>query len=682
MYTRFAAALVAFFTLACAQIKGFNYGSTFTTGAYKQEGDFVSEFNQAKGLAGAPGFTSARLYTMIQGTGSDVSSAIPAAIATHTYLLLGLWGSGGQTGLNNEIAALQAAIRQYGTTFTDLIQGISVGSEDLYRISPTGIINKSGVGAGPDVISNYIGQVRRAIANGPAATKPVGHVDTWTAWVNGSNQAVIDASDFIGMDAYPYFQNTIENNINVGGQVFFEAYNATVDAVGSKPVWITETGWPVSGPTENQAVPSTVNAENYWRQVACKVLGHTNTWWYTLQDALPDTPSPSFGLVGAAGGETPLYDLSCPAGATTTSAPTTTIPLTGATSGAAPGPQQSPPSGGSTGQGESGSGSGSGSQGGSSLSGGSSGSGSGSGSGAGSSSDGGRASSGGSSGSSSGTGSQGGASSEGSSDSGSKASPAPASTPAPAPEEGEGTITVEKTTYVTTTTCPNGYKSTATSVGSTTVPVAPGSGGYSPAPAPGGHSPAPAPGVNTPAPVAPQAPAPAPKPTETGLSPGACPTTLSGQYEYPHLIVPIDSAHPSTASGTSYNGSLSSTVSSIFNFDIPPSDEGKTCSLVFLLPEKSQLQTSSYSFNGAGGIDVSGLSAPATEGTSYSSCPSTSEEVGSVSSVKPGSSYVLSSGPCAAGKRVGYKVSATGGLELEYFQDYNPSPIGLYITVC
>ena len=42
-------------------IKGFNYGSTFTTGTVKVQSDFENEFNQAKGLVGAPGFTSARI---------------------------------------------------------------------------------------------------------------------------------------------------------------------------------------------------------------------------------------------------------------------------------------------------------------------------------------------------------------------------------------------------------------------------------------------------------------------------------------------------------------------------------------------------------------------------------------------------------------------------------------------
>ena len=251
MFSKVFTAATALMSIASAQTRGFNYGATFTNNAPKQQADFQAEFTQAQGLVGAPGFNSARLYTMIQaGSTNAPTSAIPAAIATGTRLLLGLWGSGGQDDFNNEVTALTSAISQYGSAFTNLIDGISVGSEDLYRISPTGIENNSGVGAGPDVIAGYIAQLRSSIANTPAAGKPVGHVDTWTAWVNSSNQATISASDFIGMDAYPYFQNTIQNGIDVGASVFFDALDATTGAVGGKPVWITETGWPVSGATE------------------------------------------------------------------------------------------------------------------------------------------------------------------------------------------------------------------------------------------------------------------------------------------------------------------------------------------------------------------------------------------------------------------------------------------------
>jgi glucan endo-1,3-beta-D-glucosidase len=223
--------------------------------------------------------------------------------------------------MDAEIAALTAAITQYGTSFTNLVAAISVGSEDLYRISPTGIAANSGVGADPDTIVSYITQLRDAIKNTDLSGAQVGHVDTWTAWVNGSNDAVINACDWIGMDAYPYFQNTMANGIDVAASLFNDALSQTQAAVGNKEVWITETGWPVSGSTSNLAVPSTNNAMTYWDQVGCPNFGKVNTWWFTLQDADPITPNPSFGIVGGTLTNTPLYDLSCAAVSSSSNTP-------------------------------------------------------------------------------------------------------------------------------------------------------------------------------------------------------------------------------------------------------------------------------------------------------------------------------------------------------------------------
>lgn len=307
--------LAALFVASVSAVyQGFNYGSTNTDGSAVLEADFQSRFTTAQNLVGTSGFTSARLYTMVQaGTTNTPIQAIQAAINTNTTLLLGLWASAGQASFNNELAALKSAITQYGAPFTKLIAGISVGSEDLYRSSPIGVINLSGIGANPSDIVSYIGQVRSAIAGTAASSAPVGHVDTWTAWVNGSNVNVINSCDFLGVDAYPYFQNTEANSIDAGYSVFFQAYNNTVGVSTGKPVWITETGWPVSGKTENLAVASVQNAQTYWDNVGCAIFGKINTWWFTLQDGYPTVPSPSFGIVGTTLSTTPLYNLTCPA---------------------------------------------------------------------------------------------------------------------------------------------------------------------------------------------------------------------------------------------------------------------------------------------------------------------------------------------------------------------------------
>jgi len=134
--------------------------------------------------------------------------------------------------------------------------------------------------------------------------------------VNGSNSDVVSACDFIGMDAYPYFQNTMPNSISQNAQLFQNAYEATIAAAQGKDVWVTETGFPVSGSTSGAAVPSLANAQTYWDEVGCGMLfGKVNTYWFTLQDAYPITPNPSFGVVGTTLSTTPLFDLTCPAAA-------------------------------------------------------------------------------------------------------------------------------------------------------------------------------------------------------------------------------------------------------------------------------------------------------------------------------------------------------------------------------
>ena len=509
---------------------------------------------------------------MIQaGTADTLTEAIPAAISTKTSLLLGLWASAGQANIDNEIAALKSAINTYGKTFTDLITGISVGSEDLYRISPTGIINMSGVGAEPTDIVNYISQVKSAISSTAASGRPVGHVDTWTAWVNGSNDAVISISDFLGMDAYPYFQNTMANSIEAGNSLFFDAYDATVANAGGKPVWITETGWPIGGPTENQAVASIANAKTYWDQVGCAVFGKINTYWYTLQDSYPTTPNPSFGIVGTTLSDTPIYDLTC-SSASSSSASSSIASIASSISSSAPSSIAS-----ST------------------------------------------------------------ASSEDSSASiSSRAAP---------------------TTMVTSTV-----------LGSTTTPVS--TVAPNPSSSAEGSSPI-AVATITSTSVLPSA-------TATGSS---CPADLSGAYEFPHLIVPVDSSAPTTAKGTSYNGIISPTVSSIFNFDIPAADAGKTCSLVFLFPTRSDLVTSSYELSGTGAMNVSQLTGPATSSSSYSTAPTLKSTLGTTS-IAPGNSYLLTTQACAAGETIAFELSATDTLSLNYFQSYGAPAIGLYITVC
>jgi len=308
-----AAGAFASLTSAAENYLGFNSGAMKTDQSAKFKADFLAEFKTAQALKGAPGkFDAVRLYTNIQAySKTDPIEAFDAAVETKTKLLLGIWTSGTDN-IDNEITALQNGLKKHGKDLADLIIGVSIGSEDLYRISVTGLKNDpQGVGAGPDVIINFIKEFKSSFANSDISSVPIGHVDTWDAWTNGTNKAVIDAVDWIGVDEYPYYEDGKGNDIKNSGSLFDKAYDATVAAAGGKPVWVTETGYPYTGIKWGEAVASVDNAEYYWQEVGCRRLfNKTPTFWYNLRDS-NGANKQSFAITDNLS-TTPRFNLTCP----------------------------------------------------------------------------------------------------------------------------------------------------------------------------------------------------------------------------------------------------------------------------------------------------------------------------------------------------------------------------------
>ncbi|KAF3158463.1 hypothetical protein TWF225_009928 [Orbilia oligospora] len=176
----------------------------------------------------------------------------------------------------------------------------------------------------------------------------------------------------------------------------------------------------------------------------------------------------------------------------------------------------------------------------------------------------------------------------------------------------------------------------------------------------------------------------APPPPPPPPPPKSCPYSLvypNGQsFEFPHLIVPVDKKNPNKAYGTSYFGEITSSKATIFNFDVRPGFKGKKCSLVWLFPTNPPSDTSSYTFSGAGNLHFWKKSSPATQGTTYNNQGGNSVDYG-VTKVVPGHSYTISTFDCPYGQKIAFEISSTD-TNLRYFQDYNPSAVGLYITVC
>ncbi|KAL8861806.1 MAG: hypothetical protein Q9178_001675 [Gyalolechia marmorata] len=279
--------LLSISTPTAAYWKGFNLAANLPSGACKTTEDWARDFSVLQSLPGR--FSSARLFASSDcGT---LANAVPAALASKTTLLVGLWAENNEH-YQAEKAALVQAIEKYGTAW---IVAVSVGSEDLYRGDTDAA-----------TLVRQLNEITELLCGRGACHIEVGHVDTWTAWVDPKNEAVIRACDFVGHDGYPYWEGvSIEQGLNAFRQNLEKTRNAAYRA-GGPQVWVTETGWPVTGANFGLATTSIPNAEAYWKAVACQIFQEMNAFWYTLQDY---SSSPSFGVLDP--NFKPLYDLSC-----------------------------------------------------------------------------------------------------------------------------------------------------------------------------------------------------------------------------------------------------------------------------------------------------------------------------------------------------------------------------------
>jgi hypothetical protein len=180
--------------------------------------------------------------------------------------------------------------------------------------------------------------------------------------------------------------------------------------------------------------------------------------------------------------------------------------------------------------------------------------------------------------------------------------------------------------------------------------------------------------------------------TPTPIPSPACPTDISsGTFQFPHLIVPTSNKSPDTDFGNSFKAYVSPINSTLFNFDIPTTAPYTgTCSLIFLFPYVSELDPSAgaYYFSGIeeeegehGGLDFARLSGVASASTTYNTTPSVATDYGKTEII-PGNNYTITTFPCQSGTPVTYSGTGVGNVELDYFQDSAPKPIGLYIVPC
>jgi len=250
---------------------GFNLGATHPSGACKTTAQYKQEFQKIRSWStGAKAtFNTVKMFSTMDC--NALANAVPAAIATGTKLWVCVWNVDAAK-FAREKAGLEAAIREYPDT-SKWLQGINVGSESLYRKDVTA-----------QKLAGQIEDVKGMVQVALRSPKvPVGTADTWTAWVDPANKVVVQASDVVLMNGFPYWQGA---TVDQGLSKLKEAIANTRRAVGfQKPFIVGETGWPTKGANFGSAVPSTPNLQKYWKAAACWLQTTNYSWfWFSAFD--------------------------------------------------------------------------------------------------------------------------------------------------------------------------------------------------------------------------------------------------------------------------------------------------------------------------------------------------------------------------------------------------------------
>lgn len=81
-----------------------------------------------------------------------------------------------------------------------------------------------------------------------------------------------------------------------------------------------------------------------------------------------------------------------------------------------------------------------------------------------------------------------------------------------------------------------------------------------------------------------------------------------------------------------------------------------------------------------GGLDFALLESVAGPQVTYRTTPPVHTDYGKTA-VLPGNNYTIATFPCKSGMS-SYSVSSVNDVELDFFQNSNPNPIGLFVVPC
>lgn len=148
-------------------------------------------------------------------------------------------------------AWLSKDLAQNASEIASLISNANAGLVDIAVVGSEAILRNDITEA---QLLAYMNQVRQAIP----ANVPVTTADVWGTFIAHPN--LMAASDIVFANFYPYWEGTSVENAVCS---LTQEYQRLVAASGSRPVAVSETGWPSSGNAIGAAILSAENANLY-----------------------------------------------------------------------------------------------------------------------------------------------------------------------------------------------------------------------------------------------------------------------------------------------------------------------------------------------------------------------------------------------------------------------------------
>jgi len=219
----------------------------------KTEQDFLLDM---KAIEDNTGSNIVRLYTMVDC--DLLGKALPAIKKAGGKAMLGIWAYP-----NTHFLKELALLKKYMPTYADIIIGITVGSEVLYREEET-----------PEELAKQILATKKAVADAGLSI-PVGFADTWNLLIEDRANVAIEASDLILANAFSYWQGqTAQNATKSFVDDVMQALAHVQKVKGDKDFifWVGETNWPTDGADFEGAKPSLETAAAFYKDAICGIL--------------------------------------------------------------------------------------------------------------------------------------------------------------------------------------------------------------------------------------------------------------------------------------------------------------------------------------------------------------------------------------------------------------------------